>query len=195
MKTTWILTMAVVSGLSSTPVYGKDSDRTVTVYFNHDTDVPQATVFRATALSSLIFAGIGLSVHFSANKADHLPGLKLEMYIQMEAPEEMSSKALGLSYPFRADGKIRVFYQRIQEYQPSESRSVVLAYILSHEIAHVLEGTTRHSPTGVMKAKWNREDFKKMEAARLGFNPDDVRLIRSGLEKRLDYARHASPLP
>jgi hypothetical protein len=41
------------------------------------------------------------------------------------------SRALALSHPFRQDGRIEVFYSRIQEYKPVECRDVVLAYIVS----------------------------------------------------------------
>jgi hypothetical protein len=34
----------------------------------------------------------------------------------------------------------------------------VTAVVLAHEITHVLEGTRRHSSTGIMKARWDNHD-------------------------------------
>jgi hypothetical protein len=104
----------------------------------------------------------------------------------MKAPAGQSASALALSHPFRADGRIEVFYSRLEEYRPVECRDVVLAYILAHEITHALQGMQHHSPTGVMKETWDRDDLKKIQAAKLPFDPTDIELIRAGIDKRVD---------
>jgi hypothetical protein len=162
----------------------------VTVYLKCDPRVPEATVFRAISQSSQIFAGIGVSVQFTRHrmgKPDSRSALDLDLDIQMDAPPQISSAALALSHPFRSDGRIEVFYSRIQR-KPIECRDLVLAYVLTHEITHALEGTIYHSSTGVMKEKWTREDFNKMQAAKLEFEPRDVFLIRTGIEKSVSDA-------
>jgi len=185
MKKFRMLTMAILSEIL---LHGE-----VTVYMDYDSRVPENTVFRATRQASRLFEKIGTTVQFRNSRTNQKvgAGLELNMYIAMEAPAGMSSAALGLSHPFRQDGRIEVFYSRIQEYKPVECRDVVLAYILIHEITHVLEGMQRHAPTGVMKEKWDREDFKKIQAARLQFDPIDVESIREGIEKRSNDVRLA----
>ena len=69
----------------------------------------------------------------------------------------------------------------------------VLGYILAHEIAHVLQGISRHSESGIMKPKWNARDYVEMREDMLRFTEYDASLIRSGLDERaLQASRHAS---
>jgi hypothetical protein len=49
----------------------------------------------------------------------------------------------------RAD--IRVLYDRVQAMVSPAHEPHLLAYVLAHEIVHILEGTGRHSATGIMK--------------------------------------------
>jgi hypothetical protein len=152
-------------------------------------------VYRAERRASKIFAGIGVSVEFhlvGAAKPASRRDVQLDMTIRMNAPAGQNVAALALSHPFRADGRIEVFYSRIQTYQPAECRDVVLAYILTHEITHALEGMQHHSPTGVMKEKWDRADFKEIQAAKLPFDPIDIEMIRDGIDKRVNDAYLAS---
>jgi hypothetical protein len=45
----------------------------------------------------------------------------------------------------------------------------LLSHVLAHEIAHVLQGVSRHSESGILKARWDREDFFLMQQHRLNF--------------------------
>jgi len=60
----------------------------------------------------------------------------------------------------------------------------LLAYVLVHEITHVLQGTNRHSEMGIMKAAWDETDFFDMAHGQLQFSPEDVSLIYRGMDTR-----------
>jgi len=60
----------------------------------------------------------------------------------------------------------------------------VMAHVLVHEVAHVLQGVKRHSDNGVMKANWTGEDFAQMRRKALPFTADDIDLIQSGVGDR-----------
>ena len=53
-----------------------------------------------------------------------------------------------------------------------------------HEITHILQGISRHSDSGVMKANWSGEDFQQMRYKPLPFTEQDVVLIHRGLKMR-----------
>jgi len=61
---------------------------------------------------------------------------------------------------------------------------VLLAHVLVHEIAHILQKTDQHSNSGVMKAVWTHQDRVQMRTGALPFTPGDVELIRLGLASR-----------
>ena len=59
---------------------------------------------------------------------------------------------------------------------------IILGHVLVHEITHVLQGVDRHSEKGMMKARWTPEDYCEMEWKPLEFTPEDIILIRLGLD-------------
>jgi hypothetical protein len=57
----------------------------------------------------------------------------------------------------------------------------VLGHVLAHEIGHVLQGTGRHSPSGVMKAHWDEDDYIIMRSKNIEFTREDAVAIASHL--------------
>ena len=74
-----------------------------------------------------------------------------------------------------------MFYDRIK-YKPAPAE--LLAHVMVHEITHILQGISRHSDSGIMKANWSGEEFQRMRFKALPFTEEDVVLIRRGLEAR-----------
>ena len=193
MKEKLVLTV-ILGGIVVLPIRAMDTTPTVTIYIDYDAGVPSNEVFWATSQTSRMFSKIGTPVQFrSSRKAQTVgqSGLELDMYVGMQVPRRIHSNALGISHPFRQDGHIEVFYSRIQNFTPEFCRSMVLAYIMAHEIAHALEGIARHAPTGVMKAEWNFEDLMEIRVGTLEFDTSAVELIRAGIEKRVNGANIA----
>jgi hypothetical protein len=193
MKEKLLLTV-ILGGTVVLPIRAMDTTPTVTIYIDYDASVPSKEVFWATSQTSRMFSKIGTPVQFSSSrKAQKFgqSGLELDMYVGMQVPKGVHSNALGISHPFRQDGHIEVFYSQIENYKPEFYRSMVLAYIIAHEIAHALEGIVRHAPTGVMKAEWNSEDFEEIRVGTLEFDTADVELIRAGIKKRVNGAHIA----
>ncbi len=184
-----MLMVTVMSGMGIIPLSAKDAGPTVTVYLDYDARVPATSVFRATRQASRTFAKTGVNVKFQNTRnrqSDAQPGVDLNLFIGMDAPAGIASAALALAHPYRQDGRIEVFFSRIQGYKPVECRDVVLAYVITHEITHALQGINRHAPTGVMKENWSREDLKKIQADKLEFDPSDAGLIHDGIERRMN---------
>jgi hypothetical protein len=74
---------------------------------------------------------------------------------------------------------------RIETTVPSNKQGKLLTYVLIHEITHILQGVAEHSPTGIMKAHWAREDHYAMWNGVLSFTPADIQLIHLGIKARL----------
>ena len=56
--------------------------------------------------------------------------------------------------------------------------------MLVHEITHILQAVSRHSETGIMRARWDEEDLLNMYWKPLEFEPRDIDLINRGLAAR-----------
>jgi hypothetical protein len=99
-------------------------------------------------------------------------------------PDERLPGALAVAHPYSACSRgITVFVDRVRLQAGRVDReSALLAYVLVHEITHVIQGIYRHSEAGVMKAQWNADDRAAIFERRLGFLEEDVLLLRRGLE-------------
>jgi len=97
-----------------------------------------------------------------------------------------------MALPFEGS-HIRVFYDRVQATVDAEMVPRLLAYVLVHEITHVIEGTDHHSDSGIMKARWDAEDYQQMRRSSLAFTEEDLQLIRTGLARRSSASQDPSP--
>jgi hypothetical protein len=99
-------------------------------------------------------------------------------------PVRQHPGALAFARPYRGS-EIVVLIDRVEHFA-SSSKEIpnVLAHVMTHEITHLLEGTVRHSTTGVMKARWDPRDFQLMAQHPLPFDTEDLELIQAGLGRR-----------
>ena len=92
----------------------------------------------------------------------------------------------ALAYALAYEGvHIAVMFDRIKMRGGGPTLiSTLLAHVVTHEIAHLLQGISRHTATGVMKAHWDAKDIAAMAQAPLPFSSEDIDLIRRGLGQR-----------
>jgi hypothetical protein len=149
----------------------------------------------AEKLASKIFADIGVETEW-AERLHPTNSCQVNAAVVITLSYDTSPKddprAWAYARPYERK-HIVVFWDRVQQKVPPARAPVLLAYILVHEITHILQGINRHSKSGVMKAEWDADDFFKMWSGRpLGFTELDVELIHLGLEGRLAAAPGAA---
>lgn len=110
-------------------------------------------------------------------------GAAIQVHLTIQTPENLLPGALAFCEPTAGDD-IRVLYDRVQSVVSPAHEPQLLAYVLVHEIAHILEGEARHSSTGIMKAQWTPEDYSAMTSGKLAFASEDIELIRNGMTDR-----------
>ena len=113
--------------------------------------------------------------------------LRIRFASAVQAPDA-SAQAMAYAMPF-GDGSemITILCDRIQWVARRTAREgAILAYVLAHEIGHILQRTNAHRHTGIMKAHWSGPDYDEMERKRLWFTADDIDLIRQGIQTRKD---------
>jgi hypothetical protein len=160
----------------------------VTVYVQGLSAVPLPVLNRARVLANGMFAAVNVKIDWRAGQptrrqSQHQGALMIE--IVTDTPRELKPGALAFARPYEGV-HIDVFYDRVRAATEPELTPNVLAHVLVHEITHILQGTCRHSDTGVMKARWNHEDYMEMRLTPLSFTEEDVQLIRAGLADRAD---------
>jgi hypothetical protein len=77
-----------------------------------------------------------------------------------------------------------IFYDRVEDLTLVNTPSTVLGYAIAHEMGHLLLGKTLtggryHSDSGIMRAKWDRNDLKGRTESRMEFAPEDAERLRT----------------
>jgi hypothetical protein len=130
-----------------------------------------------------MFAKIGVQIEWRA--ANSCAGINnaLAVTISDGAPANQLPGTLAYALPYEGT-HIVVFYDRIKGQVDDSMVPRLLAHVLVHEITHILQGVNRHSESGVMKARWDANEYLQMTSRTLPFTPHDVLLIERGLDAR-----------
>jgi len=175
--------MAAMVGVAAEP---KQPQQKLTVYLRENARVPPEVRAPALDLANKMFATIGIRLDWRSGEPPRTSSTRpIAIELATDTPANLLPGALGSAMPYEGV-HIRVFYDRLQS--DVAPRSVLLAHVLVHEIAHILQGTDQHSNSGVMKAVWTHQDHLQMRTGALPFTPGDVELIRLGLALRASGA-------
>jgi hypothetical protein len=158
----------------------------VTVYVQGISAVPATTLWRAQSLANEIFAGVGVKIDWrigEQSRAQSRTAKPIVVEMTTDTPRALKPGALAFARPYEGV-HINVFYDRVRAATEPELTPNLLAHVLAHEITHILQGTCRHSGTGIMKARWDYEDYMEMGQKLLPFTEEDGQLIQTGLAER-----------
>jgi len=84
-------------------------------------------------------------------------------------------------------GSASVFYNRAEQLARggAASLAVILGHAAAHEIGHLLLGSNSHSPLGVMRSRWSRQDLQNAMAGNLLFTPEQAEAMKARVFSRL----------
>jgi hypothetical protein len=135
----------------------------------------------AQAMASEMFGGIGVTVDWRNGSAGCTPQSIL-ISLTDRTPADLRPGAFA--YSTLELQHVRLFYDRVAQVRPKLLLPHLLSHVLVHEITHVLQGISRHSAQGVMKATWTPDDRNSMMWKPLPFTSEDIDLIYLGLAAR-----------
>ena len=138
-------------------------------------------VIEARETASDMFAAIGVKLDWRLCPKSGGPGT-IVISLKMGTPANREPHELAHTSPYEGT-HIVIFYDCVRKIRPKKF-SVVLAHVMVHEVTHILQGICRHSASGVMKARWDEDDFLQMAWKPLPFTDGDIDLIRRGLDAR-----------
>jgi hypothetical protein len=150
----------------------------IIVYLSDSAGVNNLVKAQAQGTASQMFASVGLTIdwHLGRPGAGEKGAIGIEFVTN--TPTSLLAGALAYTRPYEGV-HIQIFWDRIRG-APLPNK--VLAHVIVHEITHILEGIARHSEEGVMKAQWGESDFGAMGFRPLPFAPEDVTLMRLGVQ-------------
>lgn len=164
----------------------------VEVYYDSDPVVVEDGMifWMARNWASYLLADAGVELVWHGGKpAEVGNGLHtIALMFVPTAPEKFRqgvfSKALAAARPYGAGTTISVFDDRLTAYMypyKRGERSKIMGHVLAHEIVHVLEGVSRHSASGLMKAHWTTQDAQQITGTGLRMAEEDRELVRMRL--------------
>jgi hypothetical protein len=180
----------------------KKPDLTVLVYIY--APIPQEDLGMAERVASNIFQKVGVELSWvdcpmtrqtaPLNPACTTPYAPTDIHVIItpDLMEWAGSSAMGVAMtaPPPNRGKLAyVSYARATRLLP-HPRGVeltlgeLLGHGIAHEIGHLLLGTNSHSPSGLMSARWNREQLKLAACGQLTFLKDQAVAIRGDVRAR-----------
>ena len=137
-----------------------------------------------------IFAPAGINVTYYRHGVCPLQAGTIRIDFRNNVPDNFHPGALAYAYPFEGT-HIVILLDRAEALAHKEYRGPVadlLAYVIAHEIAHVLEATGEHSASGIMKAVWGTDEYAKIRLHKLTWEPGDIRMIQMGMARRTRLA-------
>lgn len=139
-----------------------------------------SVVHRGEAIASRILRGTKVAIEWRGDvRACKQDGTGVLVTLSFRTPEERAPGALAVAFPYEAK-EISVFFDRVARSTTSDALASVLGHVLAHELVHVLQGVAWHSAAGLMKARWDRQDYVQMQRGLLPLGEMDVGLIRRG---------------
>jgi len=179
MKTAAMMTMAAMLG-SMAWAQAKSDDQKVVACIETGRDSADV-VDKAASISYRLFrpAGVKLDLHTGWHFCEAQGGKAILISLSMHTPKDLLPGTFA--HALRYEGvHIEVFYDRMAHTE-DELRPYLLAYVVVHEITHILEGIARHSDSGIMKAHWDSDEYALMRRGQLRFAEEDIKLIHKGL--------------
>ncbi len=142
---------------------------------------------RAKIITSQMFAtaGVVLEWHSTGTAAcqESQQTQTVILDFATDTPPSQHPGAMAYAQPYEAV-HIVVLYDRIEKRAGGPIQAcALLAHVMTHEITHLIQGISRHSQIGVMKAEWSARDLEQMTYKPLPFAPEDIDLIQRGLRR------------
>jgi len=201
----WLMLTFVFAGVSPSFAGERaDRDLPVTIQVHDYSHVPPELLARAREIVTATYAHIGVRTEWlgvvqqdekhpgaaSRGSALRVPLAQVTVIIltpKMAARGHIEEGALGLAaVPVEGMGRIAyAIYDRVKDTaaRAAMNEGDLLAFVMAHEIAHLLLPRASHTQTGLMRGHWNVRDLQLIDVLELGFSPEEASSIRAMLQR------------
>jgi hypothetical protein len=120
---------------------------------NNDAGVPASLLEKSQDEVVRIFADAGLEVKWTATG----PRFTVQIVTSVLGYARASSPVMGVALRKPGGATAQIFFKQVRDFARSNHVEVsrLLAYVIAHEIGHLLLPRMPHSPTGLMQADWD----------------------------------------
>lgn len=147
-----------------------------------------ARIFRKTGVEVLWWNCYPATtdIHFHANCTPPMGPLNLVLRIFPDfavVQGHTDGKIMGVAVGNLASISFRLVREKAAAVRRAPSQ--LLGLVIAHELGHLLLGPDSHSKTGIMRSRWDREDFQGDPLVSFAFTPDQAQRIHTEVTKRV----------
>jgi len=142
---------------------------------DNDADVPAAILKKSQDEVARIFADAGLGLEWT----ETVPRFTVQIVTSALGYARASSPVMGVALRTPSGATAQIFLKQVQDFARTYHVDVgtLLAYVIAHEIGHLLLPRMPHSATGLMKAHWDRALVREATAGSLTFTDAQIERI------------------
>ena len=142
---------------------------------DNDAVVPAAILKKSQDEVAQIFADAGLGVEWTETG----PRFTVQIVARALGYAGASSPVMGVALRKPGGATAQIFFKQVQGFARTYhiDVSTLLAYVIAHEIGHLLLPRMPHSATGLMKADWDRALVREATAGSLTFTDAQIKRI------------------
>lgn len=164
----------------------------ITIYVYNYSNVSAQKLAKAEKEAERIFSHAGLesdwvlmplSLENPPEPTKTLGATDIVLRLQPQPRGELGKKVMGEALSFQI---VNIFMNRVL--QQSDSGGIhaeqVLGHAMAHEIGHLLLGVNSHSKSGIMVARWTKQEFSRMSRGDLLFRGEEAEQMRAEVQRR-----------
>ena len=150
---------------------------TINLQMTSDARVPAHVLEQSQDEVTRIFAAAGLTACWT----DTAPRFIVRIVPQVLGYARAGSPVMGVAQRDATSATAQVFFKQVQDFARVHrvEPSLVLAYVIAHEIGHLLLPGHAHSPTGLMQAQWDKALVHNAATGSLTFTEAQAARIRA----------------
>jgi hypothetical protein len=141
----------------------------------NDAGVPAAILQEAQVEVARIFRAAGLGVEWTETG----PRFTVQIVASALGYSRAASPVMGVALRKPDGATARIFFSQVQDFARTCRVDVgtLLAYVIAHEIGHLLLPRMPHSATGLMRADWDRALVREAVRGSLTFTDAQIKRI------------------
>ncbi len=173
----WMVLTVAVTMLRSAAAAESGQTATIELQMRNDARVPAHVVERSQDEVVRIFAAAGLTVRWT----ETAPRFTVRIAAQVLGFDRAASHVMGVALRRSNGSTAEVFFRQVRDFARAcdIDLGTMLAYVIAHEIGHLLMPGKVHSLTGVMQAEWTQAVVRDAARGSLTFTEAQAARIRA----------------
>jgi len=186
-----------LTGMSAMASQGSKEDKVaITMHVYNYARIPAWRLARTQKRVADFFLSAGIQVRWaghpltSTNEPDPAGPIWNPGDLGLKIVSSFPKKAEGFRdsvFGFAAGTQVTIINDRTEEIAEVAEATYpeILAIVIAHELGHVLLGPNSHSDNGIMRPRFQADDFRQAQCKSLAFTPQQAEQMRHAIVMRI----------